>query len=255
MAISRIGTLVLLRHGQSTWNLENLFTGWYDAPLSELGVTEAKEAGRLMQAAGIAPTVLHTSVLVRAIQTADIALAEMQRTWIPVRRSWRLNERHYGALQGLNKKQTSDKYGEEKVKVWRRSYDVRPPALETDDERHPSHDPRYAALPPELLPSAECLKDVVERMLPYWYDAIVPDLLRESCVLVSAHGNSLRALVMHLERLTEQQVVDLDIPTGVPRVYELRPDFTPRSSKYLGDPQEIERRAAAVRAQASSGGP
>jgi len=171
-----------------------------------------------------------------------------------VRRTWRLNERHYGALQGWNKKQTSDKYGEEKVKVWRRSYDVRPPALETDDERHPSHDPRYAALPPELLPSAECLKDVVERMLPYWYDAIVPDLLRESCVLVSAHGNSLRALVMHLERLTEQQVVDLDIPTGVPRVYELRPDFTPRSGEYLGDPQEIERRAAAVRSQASSAG-
>jgi 2,3-bisphosphoglycerate-dependent phosphoglycerate mutase len=254
MAISRVGTLVLLRHGQSTWNLENLFTGWHDAPLSELGVTEAREAGRLMQAAGIAPTVVHTSVLVRAIQTADIALAEMQRTWIPVRRTWRLNERHYGALQGLNKKQTSDKYGEEKVKVWRRSYDVRPPALEADDERHPSHDPRYAALPPELLPTAECLKDVVERMLPYWYDAIVPDLLRESCVLVSAHGNSLRALVMHLERLTEQQVVDLDIPTGVPRVYELGPDFTPRSSSYLGDPREIERRAAAVRAQATSGG-
>jgi len=255
MAISRIGTLVLLRHGQSTWNLENLFTGGHDVPPSELGVTEAREAGRLMQAAGFAPTVVHTSVLVRAIQTADIALAEMRRTWIPVRRTWRLNERHYGALQGLNKKQTSDEYGEEKVKVWRRSYDVRPPALETDDERHPSHDPRYAALPPELLPSAECLKDVVERMLPYWYDAIVPDLLRESCVLVSAHGNSLRALVMHLERLTEQQVVDLDIPTGVPRVYELRPDFTPRSSNYLGDPDEIERRAAAVRAQASSGGP
>jgi 2,3-bisphosphoglycerate-dependent phosphoglycerate mutase len=224
-------------------------------PLSELGVTEAREAGRQMQAAGIEPAVVHTSVLVRAIQTADVALGEMQRTWIPVRRSWRLNERHYGALQGLNKKQTSDKYGEDKVKVWRRSYDVRPPALETNDERHPSRDPRYAALPPELLPNAECLKDVVERMLPYWYDAIVPDLLRESCVLVSAHGNSLRALVKHLEGLTDQQVVDLDIPTGVPRVYELGPDFAPRSSRYLGDPQEIERRAAAVRAQASSGGP
>ena len=250
-----VGTLVLLRHGQSTWNLENLFTGWHDVPLSELGVTEAKEAGRLMRDADLAPTVVHTSVLVRAIQTADIALAEMKRTWIPVRRSWRLNERHYGALQGLNMKQTSDKYGEEKVKVWRRSYDVRPPALETNDERHASRDPRYAALPPELLPSAECLKDVVERMLPYWYDAIVPDLLREACVLVSAHGNSLRALVKHLEGLTDQQVVDLDIPTGVPRVYELGPDFKPRSSKYLGDPREIERRAAAVRAQATSGGP
>jgi 2,3-bisphosphoglycerate-dependent phosphoglycerate mutase len=205
-----------------------------------------------MHAAGIAPAVVHTSVLVRAIQTADLALAEMQRTWIPVRRSWRLNERHYGALQGLNKKETATKFGEDKVKVWRRSYDVRPPALETHDERHPSHDPRYAGLPPELLPSAECLEDVVERMLPYWYDSIVPDLSREQCVLVSAHGNSLRALVKHLDKLTDQQVVDLDIPTGVPRVYELNHDFTPRSSAYLGDPEEIKRRAAAVRNQAGS---
>ena len=245
------GTLVLLRHGQSTWNLENLFTGWHDVPLSELGVAEAKEAGRLMHAAGLAPAIVHTSVLVRAIQTSDLALAEMNRTWIQVRRSWRLNERHYGALQGLNKRQTAERFGEDKVKVWRRSYDVRPPALEAQDERHPSHDPRYAGLPPELLPSAECLKDVVERMLPYWYDAIVPDLLREECVLVSAHGNSLRALVKHLDGLTDQQVVGLDIPTGVPRVYELDPDFKPRSSRYLGDPKEIERRAAAVRDQAS----
>jgi 2,3-bisphosphoglycerate-dependent phosphoglycerate mutase len=241
----------LLRHGQSTWNLENLFTGWHDVPLSGLGVTEAMEAGRLMGAAGLAPTVVHTSVLIRAIQTADLALSEMERTWIPVRRSWRLNERHYGALQGLNKQQTAERFGEEKVKVWRRSYDVRPPALETSDERHPSHDPRYAGMPPELLPSAECLKDVVERMLPYWYDAIVPDLEREPCVLVSAHGNSLRALVKHLDGLTDQQVVDLDIPTGVPRVYELADDFRPRSSRYLGDAKEVERRAAAVRDQAA----
>jgi 2,3-bisphosphoglycerate-dependent phosphoglycerate mutase len=191
-------------------------------------------------------------LLVRAIQTADLALAEMNRTWIPVRRSWRLNERHYGALQGLNKKETAERFGEDKVKVWRRSYDVRPPALERSDERHPSHDPRYAGLPPELLPSTECLKDVVDRMLPYWYDAIVPDLVREPCVLVSAHGNSLRALVKHLDRLTDQQVVDLDIPTGVPRVYELESDFMPRSSRYLGDPDEIERRAAAVRNQGKS---
>ncbi len=246
-----MGILVLLRHGQSTWNLENLFTGWHDVPLSDQGKAEAKEAGRLMHAAGLAPSVVHTSVLVRAIQTADLALAEMERTWIPVRRSWRLNERHYGALQGLNKKETAEKFGEDKVKVWRRSYDVRPPALETDDKRHPSHDPRYAGLPPELLPSAECLEDVVERMLPYWYDSIVPDLLREQCVLVSAHGNSLRALVKHLDKLSDQQVVDLDIPTGVPRVYELNHDFTPRSSAYLGDPEEIKRRAAAVRNQAS----
>ena len=245
------GTLVLLRHGQSTWNLENLFTGWHDVPLSEQGVTEAKEAGRLMRDAGLAPQVLHTSVLVRAIQTADLALEEMRLTWIPVKRSWRLNERHYGALQGLNKQQTSQKYGADQVKLWRRSYDVRPPALELSDERHPSHDPRYADLPPELLPNAECLKDVVERMLPYWFDEIVPDLHAHSCVLVSAHGNSLRALVKHLDGLTEQQVVDLDIPTGVPRVYELDSSFKPKASRYLGDPAEIERRAAAVKNQAA----
>jgi 2,3-bisphosphoglycerate-dependent phosphoglycerate mutase len=245
------GVLVLLRHGQSTWNLENLFTGWHDVPLSELGVTEAKEAGRLMMQAGLTPQVVHTSVLVRAIQTSDLALGEMGLTWIPVKRSWRLNERHYGALQGLNKQQTSKKYGAEQVKLWRRSYDIRPPDLDRSDERHPSHDPRYADLPPELLPSAECLKDVVDRMLPYWFDGIVPDLLRHACVLVSAHGNSLRALVKHLEGLTEQQVVDLDIPTGVPRVYQLDSAFHPTSSKYLGDPKEIDRRAAAVRAQAS----
>jgi 2,3-bisphosphoglycerate-dependent phosphoglycerate mutase len=246
------GALVLLRHGQSTWNLENLFTGWTDVPLSEQGRSEAKEAGRLLSVENLLPDILHTSVLVRAIQTADIALGEMGRTWIPVHRSWRLNERHYGALQGLNKKETAERYSADKVKVWRRSYNVRPPDLEPGDERHPARDPRYAELPPELLPSAECLKDVVHRMLPYWYDAIVPDLLRHACVLVSAHGNSLRALVMHLDGLSEQEVVDLDIPTGVPRVYELRPDFSVQSWRYLGDAAEIERRAAAVKAQASS---
>lgn len=245
------GTLVLLRHGQSTWNLENLFTGWHDVPLSEHGVAEARESGRLMKEAGLAPGVVHTSVLVRAIQTADLALAEMERTWIPVKRSWRLNERHYGALQGLNKQQTSDQYGAAQVKIWRRSYDVRPPELKRSDERHPAHDSRYADLPPELLPSAECLKDVVERMLPYWFDGIVPDLLNHQCVLVSAHGNSLRALVKHLEDLTDQEVVDLDIPTGVPRVYDLDSKFKPASSRYLGDPAEIARRAAAVKSQAS----
>ncbi|HUZ86374.1 MAG TPA: 2,3-diphosphoglycerate-dependent phosphoglycerate mutase [Candidatus Baltobacterales bacterium] len=245
------GVLILLRHGQSTWNLEDLFTGWHDVPLSERGVTEAVEAGRLMKEAGLTPDVLHTSVLVRAIQTADLALGAMGRTWIPVQRSWRLNERHYGALQGLNKKETAEKYGDEKVKLWRRSYDVRPPDLQVSDERHPSHDARYEGLPPELLPSAECLKDVIDRMLPYWYDAIVPDLRLRSCVLVSAHGNSLRALVKHLDGLTEQEVVELNIPTGVPRVYELGPDLKPRSWRYLGDQEEIERRAAAVKAQAS----
>ena len=247
------GRLVLLRHGQSTWNLENLFTGWHDVPLSEQGDREARESGRLMREAGLEPDVVHTSLLVRAIETAELALGEMGRSWIPIRRSWRLNERHYGALQGLNKKQTSQQYGEDKVKLWRRSYDVRPPALEPTDERHPSHDPRYADLAPELLPSAECLKDVVERMLPYWYDAIVPDLLTHACVLVSAHGNSLRALVKHLDELTEQQVVELDIPTGVPRVYELGRDLRPLAWRYLGDPAEIERRAAAVKAQSSAG--
>jgi 2,3-bisphosphoglycerate-dependent phosphoglycerate mutase len=222
-------------------------------PLSERGVRESNEAGRLMQQAGIAPQVVHTSVLVRAIQSADLALGQMGLTWIPVRRHWRLNERHYGALQGLNKQQTAEKYGAEQVKLWRRSYDVRPPDMDPLDQRHPSHDPRYAELPPEVLPSAECLKDVVDRMLPYWFDGIVPDLLRYECVLVSAHGNSLRALVKHLDGLTDQEVVDLNIPTGVPRVYELDAAFRPTSWRYLGDAEEIERRAASVQSQA--GGP
>ena len=239
-----------MRHGQSTWNLENLFTGWHDVPLSEKGIEEAREAGRLMEREALRPDVVHTSVLIRSIQTTELTLAEMGRSWIPVRRSWRLNERHYGALQGLDKKETSERYGADQVKLWRRSYDVRPPNLDPGDQRHPSRDPRYAGLPPELLPSAECLKDVVDRMLPYWYDAIVPDLLLYPCVLVSAHGNSLRALVKHLDGLTEQQVVDLDIPTGVPRVYDLGADFGVRAWRYLGDAADIERRAAAVKAQA-----
>jgi 2,3-bisphosphoglycerate-dependent phosphoglycerate mutase len=245
------GRLVLLRHGQSTWNLENRFTGWEDVPLTEAGRAEAVEAGRLLTAADLLPEVVHTSVLIRSITTTEICLAEMKRSWIPVRRSWRLNERHYGALQGLNKRQTAEEYGEEKVKLWRRSYDVLPPALELSDQRHPAHDPRYSSLPPEVLPRAECLRDVVDRMMPYWYDAVVPDLLVYQCVLVSAHGNSLRALVKHLDGLTDEQVVGLDIPTGVPRVYELGPDFQPISRRYLGDPGEVERRAAAVRDQAS----
>ena len=246
------GTLILLRHGESTWNLENLFTGWTDVPLSDRGVNEAIDAGRLMRDASLRPSVVHESLLLRAIQTTQLALAEMEMSWVPLKRTWRLNERHYGALQGLNKQQTADRYGEDKVKLWRRSYDVRPPALDPDDERHPSHDARYAGLPPELLPSAECLRDVVDRMLPYWYDAIVPDLFVQPCVLVSAHGNSLRALVKHLDGLGDQEVVELNIPTGVPRVYELDADLRPRGWRYLGDPAEIERRAAAVKAQASS---
>ena len=205
-----------------------------------------------MQAAGLRPDVLHESLLIRAIQTSQLALEEMGLSWIPVRRTWRLNERHYGALQGLNKKQTAEKYGEEQVKLWRRSYDVPPPSLDAADPRHPSHDPRYANLPPEILPGAECLKDVVVRMLPYWYDAIVPDLLTHSCVLVSAHGNSLRALVKHLNGLSDSEVVELNIPTGVPRVYELDSNLKPTSWRYLGDAADIERRAAEVKAQSSS---
>lgn len=248
--LTRPGRLVLLRHGQSTWNLENLFTGWEDVPLSELGVKEAREAGRLMTEAAHRPDVVHTSLLARAIETADLTLDQMGLSWIPVRRSWRLNERHYGSLQGLNKQQTAERFGADKVKLWRRSYDVRPPDMDPSDERHPSHDPRYAELPPELLPRAECLKDVVDRMLPYWYDSIVPDLLQSACVLVSAHGNSLRALVKHLDGLSDQEVVDLNLPTGVPRVYELDSEFRATSWRYLGDPKEIERREASVRAEA-----
>ena len=202
-----------------------------------------------MKEAGLRPAVVHESLLLRAIQTTQLALAEMEMSWVPVKRTWRLNERHYGALQGLNKQQTADRYGEEKVKVWRRSYDVRPPELAASDARHPSHDSRYAGLPPELLPSAECLKDVVERMLPYWYDAIVPDLLAQPCVLVSAHGNSLRALVKHLDGLIDSEVVDLNIPTGVPRVYDLGADFRPAAWRYLGDAADVKKRTAAVEAQ------
>src|SRR5438552_3036480 len=243
MAIARKpGTLILLRHGESTWNLENLFTGWTDVPLSDRGVKEAVEAGRLMRDAGLRPAVVHESLLLRAIQTTQLALAEMSMSWVPVSRTWRLNERHYGALQGLNKQQTAAKYGEDKVKVGRRSYDVWPPDLEPSDKRHPSHDPRYATLPPELLPNAEGLKDVVERMVPYWYDAIVPDLRLQPCVLISAHGNSLRALVKHLDGLGDQEVVELNIPTGAPRVYELGADLQPRSWRYLGDPAESAKR-------------
>ena len=224
-------------------------------PLSERGVKEAVEAGTLMKKAGLRPAVVHESLLIRAIATTQLALREMDLAWIPVQRTWRLNERHYGALQGLNKKQTADQYGDAKVKLWRRSYSVRPPDLEPSDPRHPSHDARYAGLPPEILPAAECLADVVDRMLPYWYDAIVPDLLSHECVLVSAHGNSLRALVKHLDGLSEDEVVELNIPTGVPRVYELDASFRPVSWRYLGDQAEVERRAAAVKAQAQAGAP
>ena len=243
-------TLILLRHGESTWNQSGLFTGWEDVPLSERGVAEAHEAGRLMLEAGLEPEVVHTSLLVRAIQSAEIALAEMGRTWLPVRRSWRLNERHYGALQGLNKKETAEKYGDDQVKVWRRSYATPPPALEAGDPRHPANDPRYADLPPEVLPATESLALVVDRMLPYWQDAIVPDLRAGRTVLVAAHGNSLRALVKHLDGIADSDIVELNLPTGVPRVYELDQQLRPVKAEYIGDPAEIAAKAEAVARQA-----
>ena len=243
--------LTIVRHGQSTWNLENLFTGWTDVDLTEQGEDEARQAGELMSAEGIAPDILHTSVQLRAIRTAEITLREMDRSWLPVRRHWRLNERHYGALQGLNKAETAAQHGAEQVHTWRRSYDIPPPPLELDDERHPVHDPRYAALAPEQLPATECLKDVVDRMLPYWYDVIIPDLRDTKSVLVVAHGNSLRALVKHLEDISDEEIPDLNIPTGVPRVYELGNDMRPtRDGRYLGDPDEIAKAAQAVANQA-----
>lgn len=242
--------LVLLRHGQSVWNLENLFTGWRDVPLTDEGIAEARESGRLMAEAGYEFGVLHTSLLVRATHTAELALREMGLHWLPVRRHWRLNERHYGALQGLNKKETAEKHGDEQVLLWRRSYDIPPPPLQPDDERHPRHDRRYADLAPDLLPATECLRDVVERMLPYWYDAIVPDLINGRNPLVVAHGNSLRALVKHLDGLSEEEVVGLNIPTGIPLVYDLDENLEPVGKRYLGDPEAAAKAAEAVAKQA-----
>jgi 2,3-bisphosphoglycerate-dependent phosphoglycerate mutase len=248
-------TLVLLRHGESEWNLKNLFTGWYDCDLSPKGEAQAAAGGRLMAERAVLPDVVHTSLLVRAIRTSDIALREMGRSWLPVRRHWRLNERHYGALQGLNKAETAERYGADQVKVWRRSYDVPPPTLDADDERSARHDPRYADLPPELVPDTECLADVVVRMLPYWYDAIVPDLAAGQVVLVAAHGNSLRALVKHLDGISDAEITELNIPTGEPLVYELGGDFRPVEAKpveqrYLRSPDEIRAAAEAVARQA-----
>ncbi len=245
-----MSTLVLLRHGESEWNALNLFTGWTDVPLSPTGLAEGREAGRLLAGAGVSPDVLHTSLLTRAIHTANLALEELARPWIPVRRSWRLNERHYGALQGLDKKQTTELHGKDQVFVWRRSYDVPPPPLELADERHPRHDVRYAALAPDALPATECLKDVVVRMLPYWYDAIVPDLRAGKTVLVTAHGNSLRALVKHLDGVSDAEIADLNIPTGIPRVYQLDAALSVVSAHYLGDPVVAAQAAAAVASQA-----
>jgi 2,3-bisphosphoglycerate-dependent phosphoglycerate mutase len=230
-------TLVLLRHGQSEWNLKNLFTGWVDVDLTEQGRDEARRGGRDLAAAQLLPDVLHTSVQLRAIRTAELALDECERKWIPVRRSWRLNERHYGDLQGKDKRETSEQFGADKVKVWRRSYDVRPPELDPLPARNRKrwgYDDRYALLPRDVLPRSECLKDVLERMLPWWYDAIVPDLRSGATVLVAAHGNSLRALVKHLDALTPEQVVELNLPTGEPLVYELDDALRPTQRKGPG---------------------
>jgi len=248
-----MATLILLRHGRSTWNDENLFTGWVDVDLSEAGIAEAEKGGRLLAEAGRLPTVCHTSLLIRAIRTAWLALDMCGRPWIPVKRSWRLNERHYGALQGLNKVQTAQRHGDEQVHVWRRSFDVPPPPIEPGSEYDQSDDPRYAMLTPEIVPASECLADVIVRMMPYWYDALVPDLRAGHTVLVAAHGNSLRALVKHLEHISDDDIPALNIPTGVPRVYDLADDLSVRSAEYLGNAEEIAAATAAVAAQAQRG--
>jgi 2,3-bisphosphoglycerate-dependent phosphoglycerate mutase len=246
--------LVLLRHGESTWNKENRFTGWTDVDLSEKGIAEAHEGGRLLREGGYVFDVAHTSVLKRAIRTLWIALDEMDQMWLPVYRTWRLNERHYGALQGLNKAETAAKYGNDQVHLWRRSYDVQPPALTKDDPRYPGHDPRYAGLTASELPLTECLKDTVARFLPYWHETIVPELKAGKRVLIAAHGNSLRALVKYLDNISEEEIVELNIPTGIPLVYELDDELKPIRHYYLGDPEAAAKAAAAVAAQAQRKG-
>jgi len=243
------GKLILVRHGQSIWNVENLFTGWTDVDLSDQGRNEAREAGRQLIQEGIAPDIAFTSVLKRAIRTLWIILDEMDRMWLPVERSWRLNERHYGALQGLNKAQTVEQHGEAQVKIWRRSYDIPPPPLETDDPRHPRFDARYANLKPAELPATESLKDTLARVLPYWNERIAPELRAGRNVMVAAHGNSLRAMVKMLDNVSEAEITELNIPTGVPLLYELDDQLKPRGSRYLGDAAAIAAAAEAVRKQ------
>jgi 2,3-bisphosphoglycerate-dependent phosphoglycerate mutase len=244
--------LVLLRHGQSTWNLENRFTGWTDVDLTAEGREEARRGGTLLREAGFVFDVFHTSRLKRAILTMQIAQDVLEQQWVDVRRHWRLNERHYGALQGLNKKETAERHGEAKVLEWRRSYDIPPPPLDAGDDRHPRRDVRYRDLAPDVLPATESLKDVVARMLPYWYDAIVPDLRLGKQVAVVAHGNSLRALVKHLDGVSDQDIVELNIPTGIPLVYELDDDLRAVRHYYLGDPEAARKAAEAVAQQASA---
>jgi 2,3-bisphosphoglycerate-dependent phosphoglycerate mutase len=245
-----MATLVLLRHGESVWNAEGLFTGWVDVDLSEKGEEEALNGGDLLNDADLELDVVHTSVLKRAIRTADIALDAADRLWLPVRRSWRLNERHYGALQGKNKAQTREEFGEEQFMTWRRSYDVPPPPIADDDPLSQVGDARYATLPSELIPRTECLADVVDRLLPYWYDAIVPDLAAGRTVLLAAHGNSLRALVKHLDGVSDEDIAGLNIPTGIPLVYELDDDFEPlkKGGEYL-DPEAAKASIEAVKNQ------
>jgi 2,3-bisphosphoglycerate-dependent phosphoglycerate mutase len=244
------GKLILVRHGQSTWNVENLFTGWHDVDLSEVGRQEAVLAGRELQRERLEPHIAFTSVLKRAIRTLWLILDATDRMWLPVERSWRLNERHYGALQGLNKAQTAALHGEAQVKIWRRSYDVPPPALSLDDPRHPRFDPRYADLDPSLLPATESLKDTLARVLPFWDTRIVPELRAGRSVLVVAHGNSLRALVKMLDHMSERDIVEFNIPTGIPMLYELDERMQPIQRRFLGDPAAITAAQEAVRRQA-----
>ena len=242
-------TLVLLRHGESVWNKENRFTGWTDVDLSDKGREEARQAGRLLAQNGFGFDIAFTSVLKRAIRTLWIALDEMDAMWIPIHHSWRLNERHYGALQGLNKSETAAKYGEKQVLIWRRSYDIQPPALEKSDPRYPGSDPRYRSLNEKEIPLTECLKDTVDRFLPYWHEAIVPAIRQGKRVIIAAHGNSLRALVKHLDEISDDAIVELNIPTGVPLVYELDDHLRPVRSAYLGNPDDVKRSMQAVASQ------
>jgi len=241
--------VVLLRHGESDWNKQNRFTGWTDVDLSEKGIAEAKAGARVLKELGYTFDIAYTSVLKRAIRTLWIVMDEMDLMWIPVYRSWRLNERHYGALQGLNKAETAEKYGEAQVKVWRRSYDIRPPELERTDPRYPGFDPRYKSLSQQELPLTECLKDTVARFLPYWHEVIAPTVKTGQRVIVAAHGNSLRALVKYLDNIPDQDIVELNIPTGMPLVYELSEDLKPLKSYYLGDPDQVRKAMESVAAQ------
>lgn len=244
--------LVLVRHGQSTWNLENRFTGWTDVGLTDLGRSEALEAGRLLKEGGYGFDVAYTSVLRRAIQTLWTVLQEMNLEWLPVHKAWQLNERHYGSLQGLNKAEMAEKFGEAQVKIWRRSYDVPPPALELDDERHPRFDPRYASLTPDELPATESLKLTLDRVLPYWNSTLAPAIKSGKRVIIAAHGNSIRALVKYLDNVSDAEITELNIPTGLPLVYELNEDLKPIKSYYLGDAEEAAKKAAAVANQAKA---